>query len=213
MTLILLPPNPIMKAEIISVDDKGAVAKAVSTLKKGGLAIYPTETSYGLGADATNGKAIKKIYKLKGRKEGKAIPVIVSSLEMIKKYCVIDAKAARITKKFAKKPLTIIVPNRNFPEELCSDSVGFRIPGNEFALKMARRFGKPITTTSANLSGKPPIYNISEILKTFSGKVDLIIDAGGLPERKPTTVYCTIKGKVLREGDIIEKEIANVINS
>lgn len=187
-----------------------AIASAVRILKRGGVIIYPTETSYGIGADATNAKAIKKIIKLKGR-AGKFMPIIISDMKMAEKYIVLNDDMRKLVKKFMPGPLTLIAEKKNVKTKKLLG--GFRIPSNAFARKLAKKLSKPVTATSANISGKKPIYNIAEIKKVFAGKADLIIDAGRLPRRRPSTVFDVYNKKVVRQGKIKLKAIERVISS
>jgi L-threonylcarbamoyladenylate synthase len=170
--------------------------EAVRILEKDGVIIYPTETCYGLGADATSTKAIKKVYKVKRRDPGKQLSVIVDSLKMIKQYAVVNKHAQELVEKYMPGPLTLIVKNKKFPKVLCGDRIGFRIPSHPVSLALVQAFGKPITATSANLSGEPNPYTVPDL------PVDFVINYGELPRRAPSTVYDTIDKKVIRQGDM-----------
>jgi L-threonylcarbamoyladenylate synthase len=196
-----------MKTEIIKSKDRKSIASAVAVLKRNGIVIYPTETSYGVGADATNIRALKKINRLKGRK-GKFIPIIISDIKMTEKYFVLNSDMKKLMKRFMPGPLTLVAKKKMKTKKLIG---GFRIPSNRFALKLVKKFGKPVTATSANLSGDKPIYKISDIKKLFSGRVDLIIDAGNLKRRKPSTVFDVTNMKIIRKGKINKKEINKVL--
>src|SRR3989338_8599741 len=196
-----------MKTEIIKVTDKKAVSRAVEALAAGGLIIYPTETVYGIGADATSDKAVKKVIAVKKRSPAKHIIVAVSDIKMARKYAVITKKVELLAKAFMPGPLTLILESKEPARNAVRRKIRFRIPDNKFVLSVIRKFGKPITTTSANISGKQNIYKIKDIIKTFDGRVDLIIDAGDIPKRKPSTVFDTIDMKVVRPGPISEKQI------
>jgi L-threonylcarbamoyladenylate synthase len=172
--------------------------EAVEVLEKGGLIIYPTETCYGLGADATDPNAISKVYALKKRALDKPLSIIVSSLAMIKHYAVVPKRVEELVRKHMPGPLTLIVKNEFLPSELCGggDKVGFRIPDHVIALELVKQFGKPITATSANISGEPNPYTVPNL------PVDFVINYGKLPKKKPSTVYDTITKKVLRQGPV-----------
>ncbi|MFH0832412.1 MAG: L-threonylcarbamoyladenylate synthase [Candidatus Aenigmatarchaeota archaeon] len=187
-----------------------AIDEAVKILKKGGLVIYPSESSYGIGCDATNEKAVKRIFSVKKR-SGKAIPIIVSSIRMAEKYAFLSDDAKKIAERLMPGPLTLVVKKKNLPDSLSKETVGFRIPSHNFSVKLATSFGKPITATSANLSGNKPIYSIEEVIKLFSNNVDLIIDAGTLPKNKPTTVFDAGSRKILRRGPVTKKEIISAL--
>lgn len=185
---------------IIVRQSTSAIEKAVSVLGAGGLIIYPTETCYGLGADATNKKAVAKVFRAKGRDADKKIAFAVSSLQMAKKYFMINDESEKLVKAFMPGPLTLVV-----------NGDSFRIPSNKFALELIEKLGRPITATSANLSGQEPIYNADEIISTFAGNVDLIIDARNLPVRKASTVFDVDSRKILRDGQISEQRIIKVL--
>ncbi|MCX6818746.1 MAG: L-threonylcarbamoyladenylate synthase [Candidatus Aenigmarchaeota archaeon] len=200
----------VIKTKIVKLSDKKAVAKAVQVLRKGSLVIYPTETSYGIAADATNRNAIKMINSLKKR-AGKFMPIIVSDMRMAGKYIVLNNDVRKLMKKFMPGPLTLVAKKKKLKTKGMLG--GFRIPNNRFARGLVKSFGKPITATSANISGEPPIYKIREIRKAFYGKVEMIVDAGNLPKRKPSTVYDAERKVVIREGMIKEKDIIKAIGS
>ncbi|MBD3311899.1 threonylcarbamoyl-AMP synthase [archaeon] len=174
------------------------IREAVRVLGKGGLVIYPTETCYGLGADATNPAAIKKVFRVKKRPKDKPLSVIVDSLEMIKSYAVIPRGVERLVDEYMPAPLTLVVKNKSFPSTLCGggDKVGFRIPDHVVALELVRQFDKPIIATSANLSGGPNPYTVPDL------PVDFVINYGELPRVLPSTVYDTILKKTIREGPV-----------
>jgi L-threonylcarbamoyladenylate synthase len=190
-----------MKTIVIKVkkSNKGKIIKiAVDMLRNNGIIIYPTETLYGIGVDTTNKRLVKRVFKIKRRKDKKFISA-VSDIKMARKFFKVDKDIERLAKKFMPGPLTIIDENSN----------AFRIPKDKIALSIIKKFDKPITTTSANISGKKQ-ENIGSIIKEFSGKVNLIIDDSN---RKgvPSTVFDIRTRKILRKGPIIKKEIMKVL--
>ncbi|MEM7819328.1 MAG: L-threonylcarbamoyladenylate synthase [Candidatus Aenigmatarchaeota archaeon] len=191
-----------MKTKIIKINNNNAIKYAVNILKNGGLFIYPTETCYGIGADATNDDAVKKVFEIKQRPPNKYITVAFSDVDMIKKYIKISKNSEKLIKKFMPGPLTLV-----------DNGVGFRIPKHKIILEIIKKFGKPITTTSANISGQRPLYKISDIIKTFSERVELILDAGDLKEIPPSTVFDVKKRKIIRNGPIKKREIIKVLNT
>ena len=196
-----------MKTEIVKINNKQAVNKAFDILRNGGMIIYPTETLYGIGVDATNDRSVLKVIKIKKRTKGKKFLIAFSDVKMARKYLVITKKAEMLAKKFMPGPISLIVYTKGKPER----KVGFRIPDNKFVLSLMRKLGKPITSTSANISGKENLYKIKDIIKMFDGKADLIIDGGNIPKRKPSTVYDVVEGKVVRKGPISEKQIQEAL--
>jgi len=197
----------LMKTEILKINNSKAVAKAVNVLSKGGIIIYPTETVYGIGVDATNDRAVKKVIAVKKRSPTKHIIVAVSDLRMAKRYAVVTRKAEVLTKTFMPGPLTLVVETKSRPVR----KIRFRIPDNKFIRSVIRKLDKPITTTSANISGSENLYKIKDIINIFDGKVDMIIDAGNIPKRKPSTVFDVLEEKVVREGPISEKKILDAL--
>jgi len=198
-----------MKTEILRVEvkkpDVKVLKEAVNTMKRGGLIIYPTETCYGIGADATNPKSIKKIYEIKGRDTSKPIPILVSDLNMIKRYGVVTNRVEKLVKKFMPGPLSIVVKKRIPISDSNHDGVSFRVSNNPVASLLVKLFKVPVTTTSANISEQPPIYEIKKIIDVFKGKVDLILDCGDLPKNKPSTCIDLTNEKnvkLIREGPI-----------
>lgn len=191
--------------------DEKAIEKAVTVIKNGGLVIYPTETCYGIGADAANERAIRRLRKIKRRFAKKPILIIVPDISMMKKYGVITKKVMLLIKKFMPGPLTIVVNKKNtVPKILNPKEIAFRIPSNQIAYKLVNSFRKPITSTSANISGQTSLYKIKDVIETFYGKVDFILDAGDLKRVKPSTVI-DMKDKpvMIRKGPISEKTILN----
>ena len=181
-----------------------AIKEAVKILRKGGVVIYPTESSYALGCDATNLRAIRRIHKLKGRKSGKYFPIIVSDIKMAKRYYFVDKKIEKI----ANLGVTIVTKKRRLSKYIG----GFRISKSAVARKLSKSLGKPIIATSANISGKKSMYKINEIRKVFSGKADVVLNAGNLPKRKPSTVYDYENKRILRKGPVSLRAIEKTLS-
>lgn len=190
--------------------DKKAIRRTVEILKNGGTVIYPTDTVYGFGVDAFNEKAIKKIFQIKGRDFNKPISIIVRDLEMIKKLANFDKNIEKILKKIFPGPVTAILSKtKNLSDILTSGSnkIGIRIPECKFTKDLMNELDFPITTTSANISGKPASGDLQNILNQFRGrkiKPDLVVDAGILPKSLPSTIIdlTGIKPKIIRQGAI-----------
>ncbi len=194
----------ILRVEVMKPDVK-VLKEAVKIMKRGGLIIYPTETCYGIGADATNPKSIEKIYEIKGRDTLKPIPILVSDLHMIKKYGVVTKVVEKLVKNFMPGPLSIVVKKRVPLSDSNHNGISFRVSNNPVASLLVKLFKGPVTTTSANISDQPPIYEIKKIIDVFGGKVDLILDCGDLLKNKPSTcIELTDEGnvKIIREGPI-----------
>ena len=195
-----------MKTIILNANEKSSIKEAAAILKQGGIIIYPTETSYGIGVDFSNAKAKEKIYDAKERDRGKPLSVVVSGLAMIRRYATISRETQMLAKQFMPGPLTLVVPAKQ------GDTIAFRVPNHGFARKLSAALKRPVTATSANVSGNEPLYIISDVMKAFDGKVDAIIDAGNLPRRRPSTIYDVASGKLIREGLITLREIHSLIS-
>lgn len=211
-----------METKLFELNSPGrkprAIEQAAKILSKGGVIVYPTETSYALGADATNPRAVKKVFGLKGREVGKALPVIAAGLEMIGEHAVLDARAKKLARRFMPGPLTLILEKRRgagLAREISQSGIAFRIPGNELAQGICRRLGKPVTATSANRSGEASIYSEGGILKKFVGNVDAIISAGDLP-RKPASTIVDLRGggvRLVRAGPVSFRAVLKELNT
>lgn len=181
-----------------TVSESEIISKAVETLMAGGLVIYPTETVYGIGADATNPEAVKKLSEYKSRPFGKPYSVAVSDKKMAGNYVELNSTAKKLYRQFLPGPLTVISKGKHLAApgvESESGSLGIRISSNPLVSKIAKALGRPITATSANESYRKKPYQISDILGELSEKkktlITLIIDAGRLPKREPSTVIDT----------------------
>ncbi len=197
--------------ERISVNDPKVVEKVVETLKNGGMVVYPTETCYGIGVDATNPQAVEKLLEYKTRPEGKPISVAVTDMKMASEYVEINEIARNIYENYLPGPITVVSKGK---QKVVSGieseykTLGIRVPDYPLITEIIRKLGKPITATSANVSYKSKPYSVEALAKdTPNTKLDLIdlaIDASELPKRKTSTVVDTTLNSinVLREGKI-----------
>lgn len=191
------------------------ISAAIEVLKKGGIFVFPTETCYGLGADATNPKAIAKLYQYKARREGKPLSIAVSDLKMAAKYVEINEMATNLYTNYLPGPITVVSKSKgNLAPGVESEygTLGIRIPNYPLILEIARQFDKPFTATSANASYLPKPYSIAALLQDTPVKsqalLDLIIDAGELPHREASTVVDTTMNNlnIMRPGQITLKK-------
>ncbi len=208
--------------EIISIGEKKEkiIEKTLEVLKSGGIVVYPTETCYGMGADATNEKAIQKLLKYKTRREGKPLSVVLSEKKEAKKYIELNDMAENIYDNYLPGPITVVSKSLGkVVKEVESESgtLGIRVPDYELILEISKKFKKPFTATSANISYKPKPYSIDSLLKNTPEKkkklIDLIIDAGKLPKNETSTVVDTTLNtmNILREGKVsFEKSLKNL---
>ncbi|HUT22533.1 MAG TPA: L-threonylcarbamoyladenylate synthase [Candidatus Bipolaricaulota bacterium] len=180
------------------------IKHAAETLKKGGVIVYPTDTIYGLGADAFNKEAIKKIYKIKQKDPNTGLSFIVSDLKDISKYAILSDAAFKIIKMLTPGPYTFIlkatklVPARIMPKR---KTIGIRIPNSEISLNIAKMLGNPLISTSINISGEPYFTNPVEIEKKFGDEIDLILDAGIIADEPSTVIDLTEEvPQIIRQG-------------
>lgn len=155
------------------------IKKIVEILQNGGTILYPTDTIWGIGCDATNEKAVEKIFRIKKRSESKSLIVLVADKIMLRNYVKIVPEIALKLIKETKKPLTIIYDQGiNLAKNILAEngSVGIRIPNDEFCKNLILKFRKPIVSTSANMSGEPFPKNFSEIKDEIKNLVDYIVN-------------------------------------
>ena len=170
--------------------EKDIIKKAVDALKKGKLIVYPTDTIYGIGADATSKKAVSKVYKIKKRKKSLPLSVMVSNKTMLKQWSYPSKKSLE---KLPGKYTFILEPKKKLP--VAENDIGFRIP-KHWCTKIAKQFGKPIVTTSANISEKKTPNNIKDIEKTFGKSIAVYID-DRISSKKPSKIIAK-SGKRIR---------------
>jgi L-threonylcarbamoyladenylate synthase len=155
------------------------IEKTISFLEEGKTILYPTDTVWGIGCDATNEKAVQKVYTIKERETSKSLIILVDSLKMVQNYVFkIPQKVLEILKN-SEKPTTIIYEGaRNLaPNTIGKDkTIAIRIVQDEFCKKVIQKFGKPIVSTSANISGKPTPKSYAEISQAILNTVDYVVD-------------------------------------
>ena len=193
------------------------ISVALAALKDGEAIAFPTETLYGLGADALNAAAVEKIYRLKGRDPTNPIPVLVADRVMLDVLVTeIPPLAERLITEFWPGPLTLVLPaRRNIPAPLLNSSggVGMRISSQPIATELVQRLGRPLTATSANPSGKPPAHTVEEARNYFAADIAVFVDGGALVSKTGSTV-AAINGdkiKIIRAGDIARSELERVV--
>jgi L-threonylcarbamoyladenylate synthase len=204
-----------MKTEVMSASSRDAIPRALEILKAGGLVAFPTDTVYGVGALAFDGKAVESIYAAKNRPIEKAIPVLIGDKDDLEKVGIhIPASAHKLASRFWPGPLTILVPKRaDIPESVSATSnVGVRVPDHDVARALLRAAG-PMAVTSANISGRQSPVTAEEVYEQLGGRIDLIIDGGQTPGGVPSTlVDCTMSElKVLREGPISLEDLLSAL--
>ena len=197
--------------------DDGKLQKIAQVIKDGGVAVFPTETVYGIGVNGTNENAIKKLYKIKNRPYDKPISLLVNSFDMINKVAKdISDTEYKLMKAFFPGPLTIILNKKAIVPNILTantNTVGIRMPENEIALKLIKYANVPIATSSSNISGKPSRTNVQDIMRDFEDEVDIYIDGGKSKIGLASTVVQIINNKlhILRKGAVSEEQIAKIL--
>ena len=169
------------------------IVQCLKTLSEGGLILYPTDTVWGIGCDATNTEAVNKVYRLKQRDDSKALIVLIDSADHLDHYVVDVPAIARELVDVAVNPLTIIYEGAyNLAPNLmgAEDSVGIRIPSDEFCHRLCERFGKPIVSTSANVSGQATPGTFADIDITIVEGVDYAVQyrRGDTTAHRPSNI-------------------------
>ena len=155
------------------------IKKCLDVLQKGGTILYPTDTIWGIGCDATNQKAVKKIYLLKKRLESKSLIILLADPEEISNYVTDIPAIAWDLMKNVEQPLTIVYPNaRNLATNVIGPdkSIAIRVVKNEFCIRLIRSFGKPIVSSSANISGEQPPVIFKQVSKELITRVDYVVN-------------------------------------
>ncbi len=184
------------------MDFENDILKCLEVLKRGGIILYPTDTIWGIGCDATNADAVKEIYVLKRRPDEKSMIVLVADeKEVLRHVTQPDLEVFDYLEK-TPKPTTVIYPGAiGFADNLVGSdgSIAIRICKNDFCRHLIRRFRKPVVSTSANISGQPPPKNFSEISDEIKGNVDYVVQYGqdDKTNAEPSSLIKWEKGKLI----------------
>jgi len=197
------------------------ISETTEVLKNGGLVVFPSDTVYILAVDPTNEKAVEKLLAFKNRWTGKAISIAVLDQKMALDYVKLNENGESIYKNLLPGPFTIVSNGKHKTAkgiEAENGTLGIRIPDNKYIHDLIEKLGKPVTATSANLSGRTPNYSITSFLRPLSNKkkkmIDLIVGEGKLPINKPSTVIDATEAelKILRRGDLITSNSQTLIS-
>jgi len=201
-----------MKQVQLNLNNKSQIEKiseiAAEVLENKKVIVYPTDTLYGLGANALDENTILKVYEIKKRNRNKPLPIITKGIKMVRKIACVDSKVEKILNKIWPGPITIVLRKKDIiPYVLTgnSETVAVRIPDNEFILALMNKIDFPIVATSANISGERNLLDPSKIISKFRDsklKPDLFINAGKVKYPKPSTIIDLTTGipKILRVG-------------
>jgi L-threonylcarbamoyladenylate synthase len=213
---MLKPVNVGLKTQILPADE-AAVAAAARILADGGLVAFPTETVYGLGADATNPQAIARLYQAKGRPAFNPLIAHVGDLAAAQRIARFDAQATRLAEAFWPGPLTLVLPKTgDCPvAELATaglDTVAIRVPAHPVARAILQAFGGPVVAPSANLSGHVSPTTAAHVRSDLAGRIDLIVDGGAVAVGVESTIVgCFEAPMLLRPGGLPRGEIERVL--
>jgi L-threonylcarbamoyladenylate synthase len=207
-------------ARIIKVDSSGnpetAFSEAGKILLSGGLVAYPTESFYGLAADANNETAIKRLFNAKKRSSGSPVLILIPAVEVLDKYVHhIPPTAMKLIKKFWPGGLTLVFEAGPDISPLLTSgtgTIGIRLSSHPVATALTRAIGAPISGTSANLSGEPPCRNADEVRRSLGNAVDLILDGGETQGVVGSTVLdvSVEPPRILRQGMVSQDEISEM---
>lgn len=195
----------------------GAAEIAASCLNDGGLVAFPTETVYGLGADATNARAVARLYEAKGRPSFNPLIAHVSDLQAARQIARFDDKSLRLAETFWPGPLTLVLPKAaGCPvSDLATaglDTIAVRVPAHTAARDILRAFGKPVVAPSANISGHVSPTTAAHVLGDLDGRIDLIVDGGPVPVGVESTIVgCFETPLLLRPGGLPREDIERVL--
>jgi L-threonylcarbamoyladenylate synthase len=201
-------------------ESEEAIVEAAKTMLAGGIIVFPTDTVYGLGCDATNENAIRKIFRMKKRAEQKPLPIVVRDIAMAKRVAFIDRKLERALGLVWPGAVTVILFRRHkLPEILAAgkQTIGIRIPDYKLIYHLSENVGRPYVATSANLSKQPATTKIAEVLAYFEKnpvKPDLVLDAGDLKFSEPSTVLdlTATKPRIVRIGPVNKKKLLEILS-
>ena len=190
---------------------------AIEALRRGDVIVFPTETLYGLGADALNETAVDTVLDLKGREEHNPISVLVANQAMLRTLVSeIPPAAQQLMARYWPGPLTLVLPGRkNLPKPLCNPAggVGVRISSQPIATLLVKALGRPVTATSANPSGKEPARTLKEAKEYFGDQITVYVDGGALASKSGSTVLDVMDDRIriIREGEISAVELRRVL--
>jgi L-threonylcarbamoyladenylate synthase len=202
-----------MSGKVLKADSRG-IEKASQKILEGGVVAFPTETFYGLGADALELKALRKVFQIKGREENKPLLLLVADRTwlpgLVKK---IPPVAEQLIERFWPGPLTLVFEaSPNLPSILTAHTgqIGLRISSHPVAQALVQAVGRAITATSANVTGQPSASLASEVFQTLGKQVDAILDGGRTAGGLGSTVLdvCGVLPKILRQGAVSRTELA-----
>ncbi len=210
----------ILKVNLLT-DYSEALKEAVAVLKNGGTIVYPTDTIYGIGCNATDFKAVETIYRIKDRPVTKPLSVIARDMAWVKELAFVPPKLEPILEKLWPGAITVILPKKPVIPSVVSaggDTVGIRIPDYELIDKLLAKFGYPLISTSANMAGMgdDEAWSAGRIIENFKPRMwqpDLMLNVGDLPKSPASTIidFSTVKPKIIRIGAVKPRQLEQIL--
>jgi len=199
--------------------DSRILGQAAKLIAKGEVLVCPTDTGYAFSANALDPPAVVKVFNLKGRSYSNPVHVAVSSIEEAEKYACFNEVARHLTGRFLPGALTLVLPKKEMiPDMLVAghNTVGIRIPDNKVILELAAMTGRPLTATSANISGRPTPYSVREIVESMGEALEnvaLILDQGPLLGRELSTIVdlTANRPQLIRQGRVSWLEVRQAL--
>lgn len=212
-----------IETKVLMVDpldpERGALEEACRILRAGGLVAFPTDTLYALGVDALKERAVERVFSAKGRRLEKPLTVLVADLAMVEQVAAgIPSRCLKLTASFWPGPLTLILKaSPRLPSNLTAGTgqVGVRVPGLPLARALVRELGRPLTGSSANLSGHRDPRDAGDVLQDLRGRIELVLDGGRVPLGVPSTILDLVAEPpaLLREGAISGSELFKLLEA
>jgi len=193
--------------------DPTAIAHAATTLRQGGVVAIPTDTLYGLAVDPWNRAAVARVFAIKGRPDDRALPLIAANLDQVDQWIgKMDTVARRLAMRFWPGPLTLVMraPENLAPEVTASGgTIGIRVPAHAVARALCEAFERPVTATSANVSGEPSTDDPDQIANRLTTGVDVLLDSGSTPGGPASTIVDVTHSDVrlIRAGAVAWEDV------
>lgn len=194
--------------------DEKLIEEAATIMRSGGLVAFPTETVYGLGADATNDEAVRKIFDVKGRPTDNPLIVHVSDMEMFDSIASRDDLALKLAGKFWPGPMTMVLGRKDLPDLVSAGmpTVAVRMPAHPVAMMLIQKLRRPVAAPSANIAGRPSPTRAEHVLEDFGNKIEAVIDGGEVTFGLESTVISLVSRPpvLLRPGVITPEQIIEI---
>ena len=193
---------------------KDEIQDVIECVANGGIVAFPTDTVYGLGVVYDNLDALNRLKLSKGRPENKPIPMMIGNIKQLDEVAYVSDPARKLVEAFMPGAFTIILKKKNSVDDAITngfDTIGVRMPEDDFILEMINTLGKPMLVTSANLSGAPTGITYDDVNQDFDGRIDMIVAGECKGLLSSTIVSCVDEISIVRVGPISEEEIRKVL--